>query len=94
VSGNLSTLRATLATLAHVEVLPVEGGWCAVLRVPGTVPDDELALSLLEHDGLVVQPGYFFEFGAEGFLVLSLLPEPALFARGAGRLAARLAELA
>lgn len=91
---NLAALRERLRPLPHVESLPVEGGWCAVLRVPGSIPDDELALALLVEDGVAVQPGFFFDFGVEGYLVLSLLPEPGLFDRGVDRLAARLAGLA
>jgi hypothetical protein len=33
-----------------------------------------------------VQPGFFFDFESEAFLVVSLLPEPATFAEGVARL--------
>jgi aspartate/methionine/tyrosine aminotransferase len=73
------------ATRAHgsgaITVLPVEGGWSAVLRVPATRGEEALALDLLDH-GVVVHPGFFFDFPHEAYLVLSLLPEPAVFDAG------------
>jgi len=42
---------------------------------------------------VLVHPGYFFDFETDGFLVLSLLPEPGLFVEGLHRLAVYLGEL-
>ena len=71
-------------------MLPSAGGWSAVLRVPATRPEEAVVLELLERDGVVVHPGYFFDFPHEAFLVVSLLPEPDLFARGARLMQERL----
>ncbi len=90
--GNLETLRAELSGSKNIELLVPEGGWSAVLRVSHPLPDEELALLLLERAGVQVQPGYFFDFASEDFLVLSLLPEPARFAAGVKRLAGCLGE--
>lgn len=84
--ANLATLRKTFANIPAARVLPVEGGWSAVIRVPRVRSDDELALELLEH-GVVVQPGYFYDFATDGHLVLSLLPREAVFADGVQRVA-------
>jgi len=54
--------------------------------VPRTRTEEEWALLLLEA-GVLVHPGYFFDFPAGSHLVVSLLPEPEAFARGAGILA-------
>jgi hypothetical protein len=70
-------------------VLPVEGGWYAVLRVPGVCAEEDLALDLLECDGVIVHPGYFFDFPREAFLVVSLLPPRDAFLDGVRRLLAR-----
>ena len=40
------------------------------------------ASASLEHDGVLVHPGYFFDFPREAYLVLSLLPPSAAFAEG------------
>jgi alanine-synthesizing transaminase len=88
VRGNLAVLRAALAGVPAVELLEPEGGWAAVVRVrrPGA-DDEELVLEILEREGVLVHPGYYFDFATEDFLVLSLLPEPGRFAEGVGRLA-------
>jgi aspartate/methionine/tyrosine aminotransferase len=65
----------------RVTVLPAEGGWSAVLRVPATIGEEGMALDLLDR-GVVVHPGFFFDFPHEAFIVVSLLPEPSTFERG------------
>jgi hypothetical protein len=72
-------------------VPPVGGGRSAVLRFPAVVGEEELALELLRRDRVTVHPGYFFDFPRAGVLILSLLPEPASFQAGVGRLVAHLA---
>ncbi|HJQ35636.1 MAG TPA: pyridoxal phosphate-dependent aminotransferase [Thermoanaerobaculia bacterium] len=84
--ANLAALRA--AHMPSAQVLPVEGGWSAVIRVPRIRSDEELALALLDR-GVFVQPGYFFDF-AEGYLVVSLLPREETFAEGVKRIASAL----
>lgn len=79
---NLEALRASLPS--SITLLPVEGGWSAVLRVPRT--DDDLAMALLDR-GVVVHPGYFFDFDREGFIVVSLLTPPDVFDEGVKRIA-------
>ena len=82
---NLDLLRSTVATKPEMQLLPVEGGWSAVLRVPRVETDEDLALRLLDR-GVLVHPGYFFDFAQEGHLVISLLTEPAAFAAGLMRM--------
>lgn len=90
VRENLETLRAVVAGHAAAELLEPEGGWSAVLRVCLPASDEEVVLGLLARTGVLVHPGYFFDFATEDFLVLSLLPEPGLFAEGVRRLLAYL----
>jgi aspartate/methionine/tyrosine aminotransferase len=91
--ANLAALRAAAAACPEVSVPAVTGGWSTLLRVPAVVGEEELALELLGRDGVAVQPGYFFDFPHEGWLVVSLLPEPEVFAAGVARLLARLRAL-
>ena len=85
---NLEHLQAAAAS-TPCTVLRVEGGWSAVIRVPATRPEEHLVIELLERDGVLAHPGYFFDFPREAYLVVSLLPQPDLFADGIGRLLAR-----
>jgi len=84
-AGNLAALRARLDPRSPASLLEPEGGWYAVLRVPATVPDDERVVRLLVERDVLVHPGYFFDFPREAHLVLSLLPEPTVFAEGVVR---------
>jgi aspartate/methionine/tyrosine aminotransferase len=86
VKGNARLLATEFPAGGRVSPLPFRAGWSAVLRVPATEPEESLVVRLLETHGVLVQPGYFFDFPREAFLVLSLLPEPALFAEGLRRL--------
>jgi hypothetical protein len=88
--ANDAMLRATIGGSGGAAVLPAQGGWSAVIRVPATRPEESLVLDLLGRDGVVVHPGYFFDFPHEAFLVVSLLPEPGLFSRGVRLLQDRL----
>jgi aspartate/methionine/tyrosine aminotransferase len=85
--GNLALLRAAVAGLPAVELFEPQGGWAVLLRISLPVADEDLVLELLEHAGVLVHPGYFFDFATDDFLVLSLLPEPERFGEGAKRLA-------
>ncbi|HEX2120067.1 MAG TPA: pyridoxal phosphate-dependent aminotransferase [Thermoanaerobaculia bacterium] len=86
--ANLAALRRELARAAAAQVLPVEGGWSAAIRVPRITSDEELAIALLDR-GVVVQPGYFFDF-PDGYVVVSLLPPEDVFAEGVTRIASAL----
>jgi alanine-synthesizing transaminase len=85
VIGNLGALRTALLGSAAT-VLDVEGGWSAVVQVPATRSEDDWALRLLARERVVVHPGYFFDFPREAFLVISLLPDPALFTDAVSRI--------
>jgi aspartate/methionine/tyrosine aminotransferase len=89
-AGNLRRLRQELGPRSPATLLPVGGGWSAVLRVPATLSEEERVLGLVERQGVLVHPGYFFDFPSEAHLVLSLLPEPDTFAAGVSRVLAGL----
>lgn len=89
---NLQTLAAAVKDTA-CQLLPVEGGWYAVLRLPRLLSEEDWALLFLSEDGVLVHPGYFYDFAAEAYVVLSLLTEPATLARGAAKLVARVASI-
>ena len=91
---NLAALDDALASLgdaAPVRRQTVEGGWYVVLQVPRVHDDETWVLLLIREEGLIVHPGYFFDFDGEGILVVSLLPPPDVFRDAARRLVRRLA---
>lgn len=89
VKRNLAKVKAMTEGTA-VNVLHVEAGWYATLRVPKLSTEEELALALLG-DGVLVHPGYFFDFEEEAHLIVSLLTAEAVFDEGVRRILARCA---
>jgi alanine-synthesizing transaminase len=85
VLGNLAELDRQVAGQQACTRLKVEGGWCAVLRVPVTRSDEELAIELVREKAVVVHPGHFYDFPGDGYLVLSLIPAEGEFGEGIGR---------
>ena len=86
VRGNLGELDRQLAAQKACSRLEIEGGWYAVLRVPATRTDEEVALDLIEKKGVYVHPGHFYDFPADGYLIVSLLSPEQEFAEGIKRL--------
>jgi aspartate/methionine/tyrosine aminotransferase len=82
VRDNLAFLDQQLKRVPAIERLKVEGGWYAVLRVPATRSDEELAIELIERADVVVHPGHFYDFPQDGFLVLSLITPLSVFQNG------------
>jgi alanine-synthesizing transaminase len=83
---NLAKLDAQLAAQSSCSRLEVEGGWYTVLRVPVTRPDEDLAVELLNTQGIYVHPGHFYDFPADGYLIVSLITPAESFDEGIRRL--------
>lgn len=86
----LARLQANRARLASAldgsaaSLLGADGGWYALVRVPELCSDEDWVLALLEREGVLCHPGHFYDVaGRAPHLVLSLLPAPDVFARGA-----------
>jgi alanine-synthesizing transaminase len=86
VQANLAKLDASIASAPHIARLARAGGWYAVVRVPATQPDEEMAVALLERKSTLVHPGQFFDFAQDGFVVVSLIAPQQEFAEGLHRL--------
>ena len=70
-----------------LDLLDADGGWSAILRVPRTRTEEEHVLALLDA-GILVHPGYFFDLGDEGHLVVSLIVDERELAEALPRLVA------
>ena len=86
VQGNRDWLKSALPS--PIRLLPSDGGWSGVLEMPGAREEESWALELLERRRVLAHPGYFYDFERPGIAVVSLLPPPALFQEGIGRLPA------
>jgi alanine-synthesizing transaminase len=83
--ANLAFARDTLRGTA-ADILNLEGGWYITIRMPRTRTEEEWALELLLEQDVLVQPGFFYDFESEAFLVASLLTAPDIFREGVQRL--------
>jgi alanine-synthesizing transaminase len=86
IAVNLAHLDTALTSHRLISRLERQGGWYAILRVPATGSDEDLAVALLENHGVLVHPGRFFDFQQDGFLVLSLITPTQNFREGVRRL--------
>ncbi len=84
VRWNLAGLDSQLAG-QNCSRLEVEGGWYAILRIPATRPDEDLAIELLEKHDVHVHPGHFYDFPGDRHLVVSLITPEQEFAEGIRR---------
>jgi alanine-synthesizing transaminase len=86
VRKNLLELDKQLSAQSSCTRLDMEGGWYAVIRVPATRSDEDVAIELLNAQGVYVHPGHFYDFPTDGYLIVSLItPEPD-FSEGIKRL--------
>ncbi len=86
IHANLAELDRQLARQSACQRLLLEGGWYAVLRVPVTRTDEDLAIELLENKSVLVHPGHFYDFPADGYLVVSLIAQEEEFGEGTSRM--------
>ena len=82
VRSNLDELDGQLNRQKACGRLELQGGWNAVLRVPATRSDEDLAIELLDAKGVHVHPGHFYDFATEGHVVVSLITAESEFADG------------
>jgi alanine-synthesizing transaminase len=86
VRANLQELDRQLATQKSCRRLEVEAGWYAVVRVPATQSDEDLAIEMIRQASVLVHPGHFYDFPSDGNLILSLITPPPDFQEGCRRL--------
>jgi aspartate/methionine/tyrosine aminotransferase len=84
-AAHLALARETLKG-SSANILAVEGGWYITIQAPRVRSEEEWALELLERENVLVQPGFFYDFDSEAFLVVSLLTAPENFREGIARL--------
>lgn len=89
VEANRVFLASQIGPGSPWKLLAIEGGWYAVLEAPRIHSEEEWVLSLLTEDNVLVQPGFFFDFEREAFLVISLLTAEDVFRAGIRRILAR-----
>ncbi len=82
VDANESQLRERCASAAGCRLLARDGGWYAVVELAREIDEEALCVALLAQHGVLVHPGFFFDFERPGVLVVSLLTKPEELATG------------
>ena len=88
--ANHRRLIEQVAEVPACRVLRAEGGWYGVLQVPSFGSEEDLVVTLVERDAVLVHPGYFFDFPRESYLIVSFLPPESVFADGVDRILRRI----
>jgi hypothetical protein len=83
---NMRCAREVARRYPSCDLLAVEGGWSAVIRVPAVRGEETLVIDLVRREHVLVHPGYFFDFPHEAFLVISLLPPEDVFSDALNRI--------
>lgn len=84
-SENLAVLTDLLCDSA-AHPLHTEGGWSAIVRLPGTQDEEKWLFDLLEQEHVIAQPGFFFDLECGESLVVSLITPPKVFHEGIYRM--------
>jgi alanine-synthesizing transaminase len=82
VKENWAWLKTVVSGNPSYELLHVEGGWYAVLRILSGASDEDLAIALMQKEGVVVHPGHFYDFARGEYLVVSLITSVSNFREG------------
>lgn len=76
VKHNYSLLETTVEKVPSVTVLIAEGGWNAIIQLPNIRQDDEWVEYFIQNSNVLFQPGYFYDFQGDAYLVMSLIQHP------------------
>jgi len=86
VRRNRATLREGTGLGGPWELLDGDAGWYAVLRAKADETDEDLAIRVLRDAGVLVHPGHFYDFVADGHIVVSLIGPTGEFEKGVEKL--------
>jgi alanine-synthesizing transaminase len=89
VQANRAFLAGRIGPDSPWKLLAADGGWYAVLEAPRIYDEERWVLNLLGEDSVLIQPGFFFDFEREAFLVASLLTRDDVLREGVRRIMAR-----
>ena len=82
IKSNLKILKNAANSQNRIKIIDSEGGWVSVILIKGILDDLRFCEELLRKKKALIHPGYLYDFDAEGFFVISLLPEHQVFESG------------
>ena len=91
--GRVHDNQSMLQSCDAFDTLNIEGGWSAIVRIPGFGGAEDFVLQLMEKDGVLVDPGSFYGFSSDNYVVISLLPTPSVFQKATALIDRRIRRL-
>jgi aspartate/methionine/tyrosine aminotransferase len=85
VRENVRHALARFATCPRIEAALPDGGYYLFPRIHGYADDEALVITLIQA-GVLVYPGFFYDYGADCRIMISCLTVPEIFAAGIERL--------
>jgi alanine-synthesizing transaminase len=85
-AANMAIAHGTFDASSQCRILRAEGGWYIVIQIPRTRTEEDWTLGLLRDKNVLVQPGFFYDFESEAYIVVSLLTESSIFQEGISRI--------
>jgi alanine-synthesizing transaminase len=76
IAARIADNRRRAAELLGPRLLDASGAWTAVITLDPDTDEEDLAVGLVERRGVLVHPGYFFDFDRGAHAVVSLLVPP------------------
>jgi len=88
VADNRRRAAELLVGARRARLLPAAGGWTACIELDPGIDEEELAVALVERHGVLIHPGYFFDFDRGSHAIVSLLVDGDVLDRGLAALVA------
>jgi len=73
IASRIAANRRRAAALLGDRLLPAAAGWTACIELDPATDEEQLTELLVERHGVIVHPGYFFDFDRGAHAVVSLL---------------------
>jgi alanine-synthesizing transaminase len=82
IKHNYEFLSKYTANNTMFRIYKIEGGWNVIIKTLSNDFDEEWSELLVRKDGIITQPGYFYDFERNDCMVISLLVQENLFRKG------------
>lgn len=79
---NYEALIECVKNYPLLQVYKIEGGWNAIIKFPYNTLTEDLSEYLVTKYGVIVQPGYYFDFEKNDSIVVSLIVKKEIFTQG------------
>ncbi len=90
---NYQALNEYVKNYPLFQVYKIEGGWNAIIKFPYNTLTEDVSEYLVSKHGVVVQPGYFYDFEKNDCIIISLIVKKEMFRQGIETIAREIQKL-